>query len=452
MTLPQSRWWKATVLLTAALTIVLLWTLTAGEDIEWQLWRRYSAPQAVVNVFGSLGLLALGYVLSGSGTIITRLARVTVLAASTAGTLAALELPAVFGHDYGQSFGTRDNDTWLQVANGINRRDDDLIHVHQPHSRFQGLVDGNLARLGLPNPSRYAVDVAYDRNGFRNDVDFTHADVVAIGDSFIEAAEVARSETVVVQLGQRLGVPVVNLGQSGYGPQQELIVLKRYGAPLAPKTVVWFLFGGNDLGDVDTYEWRRTHLDEFLAPPPFSARTFTRNAMSAFARLTTLPRRVPSTTARRHEITYARPDGSTEILYLDAPEDQWQPHQWDVVSSTLLGARDVTTRIGANLLVVYVPRKLRVYQGYLRAAPDAYAHRWPSNNLPDVVAAYCQQHAIPFLDATVPLRRAVAAGTSVYLPDDVHWNPAGHRVVAAAVADSIHQMGTPPAGAFGASK
>jgi lysophospholipase L1-like esterase len=452
MTLPQSRWWKGTVRLAAALSVVLLWSLTAGEDSEWQLWRRYSAPQAGINLCGSLGLLALGYLLSGPGTIITRLARVVVLAASTAGTLAALELPAVFGHDYGQTFGTRDNDTWHQVATGINRRDDELIHVHQPHSRFRGTVGGNLARLGLPNPARYDVDVAYDGNGFRNDVDFTQADIVAIGDSFVEGAEVARSETVVAQLGQRLGVPVVNLGQSGYGPQQELIVLKRYGVPLSPKTVVWFLFGGNDPGDVDAYEWRRAHLDEFLSPPSFGTRTFTRNALTAFARLTTLRRRTPSATARRHEITYARPDGSSEIMYLDAPEDEWQPHQWEVMSSTLLGARDVASRIGANLLVVYVPRKLRVYRGFLRAAPDAYAHRWPSNNLPEIVAAYCQQHVIPFLDATVPLRRAVAAGTSVYLPDDVHWNPAGHRVVAAAVADSIQQIGTPSPRAFGASK
>jgi lysophospholipase L1-like esterase len=431
---------------------MLLWTLTAGEDAEWALWRRYTAPQAVVNVIGSAALLALGYVLTGAGAFAARAARVAVLAVSVGATIGILELPAVFGHDYGRTFGTRDNDTWAQLANGINRRDDELIHIHQPYMRFRGTVGGNLARLGLPNPARLDIDVRYDKNGFRNDVDFTQADVVAIGDSFVEGAEVASSQTVAAELGRRLGVPVPNLGQSGYGPQQELIVLKRYGAPLAPKTVVWFLFGGNDLSDVDIYEWRQKHLDEFLAPPPFDTRTFTRNAMTAIARLTTVTRRMPSATARLHEITYVRPDGSGEVLYLDAPEGPWEPHQWEVTSRTLLDARDLTARIGADLLVVFVPRKLRVYQGFLRAAPDAFAHRWPPNNLPDVVAAYCQQNGIAFLDSTLALRNAVAAGVSVYLPDDVHWNAAGHRVVAAAVADRIQHMAQRPGVSVGALK
>jgi lysophospholipase L1-like esterase len=117
------------------------------------------------------------------------------------------------------------------------------------------------------------------------------------------------------------------------------------------------------------------------------------------------------------------------------------------VARTLTSAKELSTSIGADLFVVYIPRKLRVYQGYLRAAPGAFANRWTPNNLPEVVAEFCRGQSIAFLDATVPLRRAVAAGESVYLTDDVHWNPAGHRVVAAAVAERIHQMGTliPPA-------
>ena len=39
----------------------------------------------------------------------------------------------------------------------------------------------------------------------------------------------------------------------------------------------------------------------------------------------------------------------------------------------------------------------------------------------------------------------LAGGESVYLPDDVHWKATGHRVVAAAVAARIQQMGEPAA-------
>jgi lysophospholipase L1-like esterase len=436
-----------------AAAIAVLWIVTAGEDAEWALWRRYSASTASINVAGSAALLMLGYLLSSGRNLAGRLARALAVSIAAGGTLAVLELPAiVLKHDYGQTFGTRDNDTWLQLANGINRRDDELIHVHQPHSQFHGTVGGNLGRLGLPNPARYQVDVTYDRNGFRNDVDYTQADVVAIGDSFIEAAEMARSQTLVAELSRRLGVTVVNLGQSGYGPQQELVVLKRYGAPLSPKVVVWFLFGGNDLSDVDVYEWRHTHLDEFLAPPPLSARSFMRNSLTALARLTTPTRHVLSEGARRHQATFTRADGTREVIYLDANEGPWEPRLWDVTSSTLLTARDLASRAGAEFLVVYIPRKLRVYLGHLTAAPGSYAETWQPNNLPEVVGEFSQKNGIAFLDSTGPLREAVASGESVYLPDDVHWNAAGHRVVAAAVADRIQQMGKLSATTLGARR
>lgn len=454
MTLADTRWKRWTVALGALVAIVLLWRLTAAHDEEWALWRRYTAGAAMLNVAASSVVLALAYVLLSSGTLASRLARVAAVALSAGITLALLEVPAVVaGHDYGQTFGTRANDTWLQLANGINRRDDELIHVHQAHSTYRGTVTGNLVWLGIPRPIRYPVDVAYDRNGFRNDQDFTRADVVAIGDSFVEAAETAKSETVVDEIGRRLNSTAVNLGQSGYGPQQELVVLKRYGAPLAPKTVVWFVFGGNDLGDVDTYDWRRAHLDEFLAPPPLATRLFARNALTALARVTTPARQTVSNTARRHQVVFRRPDGTEEVMYLDADEGPWEPHQWEVLSSTLERAQGISANIGADLLVVFIPRKLRVYQGHLRpAAPNSYANSWVPNNLPAVLGEFCAARGIAFLDSTGPLRDAVATGESVYLADDVHWNPAGHRVVASAVAERIQQMGRPAVTPIGARR
>jgi lysophospholipase L1-like esterase len=441
-----------TVCLAVVAALALLWTLTAGQDAEWALWRHYTSATAALNVAVSAAILAIGYLAAAGRDLPARLARVVAVSLAVAITLGMLELPAIVGHDYGRTFGTRTNDTWLQLATGINRRDDELIHVHLPHSHFRGSVSGNLARLGVPFPARYDVNVSYDKNGFRNDVDLTNADVVAIGDSFVEAAETAQSQTVVAELGRRLGVATVNLGQAGYGPQQELVVLQRYGAPLAPKVVVWFLFGGNDLTDAENYESQRKHLDEYLAPPPFSARSFTRNALTAIARLTTPTRRVASATARLHEATFKRSDGTTEVFYLDADEGPWEPHQWQITSAALAAAHDVASRIGAELLVVYIPRKLRVYRGFITAAPEAFANRWEPNNLPDVVGAFCQQHEILFLDSTAPLRAAVASGESVYLPDDVHWNPAGHRVVAAAVAERIQQMGKLPPVSVGARR
>jgi lysophospholipase L1-like esterase len=433
--------------------VVLLWWSTAGPDVETSLWHRYQTLTAAINVAGSVILIAAGYILGSPADRTARFFQVARLAMSVLILFTLLELPVlVSGFDYGVALGTHENDTWLQLATRVNLLDADLIHIHSPHTHYQGIVSGNLARLGIPSPARYAVDVAYDHNGFRNDVDFTHADIVAIGDSFVEGAEVSQQETVVAQIGRTLGVSIANLGQSNYGPQQELVVLQRYGAPLLPKVVVWFMFGGNDLSDAGSYEWRRQHLATLVGPPSVSMRSFSRNALIAFARLTTPKRRVASPTARRQSAVFEDSEEGPIVLYLDAPEGPWRPKQWETTASALLRAREVTAKMGAEFLVVYIPRKLRVYRGFLRADPDSVAQTWPLNDLPRVVADWCREHGVGFLDSTLALRKAVASGTSVYLADDVHWNAAGHAVVAGAVAEWIRAMATLLQGSEGSVK
>jgi lysophospholipase L1-like esterase len=424
-----------------ALAIGGLWWFTAAaEDVEWALWRRYSASAVGLNMLGSALISALAYMWIGRGTLAQRLVRVALVGGSVAFTLAALELPALLGHDYGRMFGTHENDTWLQLATGVNRRDDQLIHVHQPHSRYQGAVVGNLVRLGIPSPRPYPVDVSYDRNGFRNAEDFTEAEVVVIGDSFVEGAETPHAETVVAGIGRQLGVTAVNLGQSHYGPQQELVVLERYGIPLSPRLVVWFFFGGNDLTDAEGYEWQVRHLDELVAPPSFGSRSFSRHALRALARATTPRRRVETPLAARHAAVYAPPGRPPQRMYLDTNEEPWSARQWQLVTDVLVKARDATGRANAEFLLVYIPRKLRVYQGFLQSEPGAFAREWQPNDLPDVLGEWCRAQDIPYLNSTVALRGAVASGESVYLPDDVHWNPAGHRVVATAVVERLRQL------------
>jgi lysophospholipase L1-like esterase len=436
----DSARWRWAVRLAAGAGIAALWWFTATEDADWALWRRYGSSMAAVNMVASVALLEAAYLLGSRDGIRRRLVEMALLNASLGLTLALLEVPALAGHDYGRTFGVRGDDTWNQLAAGVNLRDDELIHVHKPHTRYRGRVVGNLVGLGIPDPVWRDVDIAYDHHGFRNDQDLTRADVVAIGDSFVEGAETVRARVVDAELSRRLGVPVVNFGQSGYGPQQELVVLERYAKPLSPKVVVWFFFGGNDLDDAESYDWRRSHLDELLTPP-LGSRTFARNALAALARLTTPVRHQASATAVRHTFTYTRGDGQVETMYLDREESAVSPLQWDLVTATLGRAQDATRTIGADLLVVFIPRKLRVYRGHLRAAPDSFAATWSMNDLPETLGRWCQERGIGFLDSTAALRAAVASGTSVYFPDDVHGNAVGHGVVAEAVSRQIEAGG-----------
>src|SRR5262245_28022323 len=134
------------VVLTVPTAIALLWRLTAGDDAEVLLWRHYSAPTAAFNLAASALIVAAGYIVAATRDRARRLARVALAGVSTVVGVAFLEIPdVVLGHDYGRDFGTADNDTWQQLAAGVNRWDRDLIHIHVPHSRFVGAVAGNLA-------------------------------------------------------------------------------------------------------------------------------------------------------------------------------------------------------------------------------------------------------------------------------------------------------------------
>ena len=83
------------------------------------------------------------------------------------------------------------------------------------------------------------------------------ADVVVVGDSFVEGLHVRDDRLVTSCIARATGLSVANLGRSGDGPQQERFVLERFGLPKRPKVVVWMFYEGNDLEDASEYQANR---------------------------------------------------------------------------------------------------------------------------------------------------------------------------------------------------
>jgi len=328
--------------------------------------------------------------------------------------------------DFRLLFGTPAAQPWSHPGNLV---DPTLLHLHRPHDDF--VWDG--------------VRYRYDQNGFRNRPDPQAAEIVVLGDSFVEGWGVTASELVTSRLAADLGRPVVNLGQSWYGPQQELEVLRRYALPLHPRVCVWAFFEGNDLQDVERYEkalpvWpelsRRNHS--------FALRSFTRNALYALRRLGRTAGGQDATGTLAYPFGVLRQGDGREVrMYFEYPAHRLSPQEiadLGVVRRVLGEAGERCRRQGARLLVVFVPSKDRIYLDRVRfaagAEPRGWQGRWKSNDLPDRLAAIVRQ-ASPgagFLDLTPVFRQRAAQGEVLYFLQDSHWSPLGHAAAAAAIA------------------
>ncbi len=422
---------RAALLIAGVFAVVAAWILTPIGSPDLPIWQRYTPLAFTINLAATYAVLGLALVLTAApGRALHRVRKLGILTASAVVSLVLIESPAVvLGHDYQTSLGTLGPEAALGVPFRANRLDPELIHVHHPNSGFSGRVRGNLTPMGIPGDP-YEVEVAYDSRGFRNERELDLAEIVVIGDSFVEAALLPVEETLPVRIEKATGLVTVNFGQAAYGVQQELVVLRRYALSMSPRLVVWCFFGGNDLRDAGNYEELREAYDELggLMTARLTDRLFTTNAVRKLKRL--LEEGRLSTLARRHSGIFEGPDGGAERIYFRRSEGPWGERLFELATSSLLEASELCNEAGAAMLVLYIPRKFRVYEDFVRFEPDAVCLRWSSNDLPNVLGTWCAENGIAFADTTPALRERVARGEHVYLADDVHWNGRGHEVAA----------------------
>src|SRR6202521_319025 len=136
--------------------------------------------------------------------------------------------------------------------------DPELLYIKHPHARYAGERRGGditaVYQLPPSDMTLFRWDTKYDKNGCRNEQDLQKADIVVAGDSMVEGITVPTPQLMTTLLGTTEGKVVANLGQSAYGPQQELASLKRFGLPLHPETVLWVFSESSDLSDVVWYD------------------------------------------------------------------------------------------------------------------------------------------------------------------------------------------------------
>jgi hypothetical protein len=355
-----------------------------------------------------------------------------------------LEATALIGGvDYRNVFGQSiDRARWQGAYHAF---DAELGWVAKPHVRLSGTTAGGIAIQKCLDSPGYPYDVRRDRHGFRNDVDLDAADVAVIGDSFIEAMETPSDQILTTVLGRLTESTVANLGLSAYGPQQQLVVLKRYVLPLRPKVIVWMFYEGNDLHDLDTYDSVMAELrngDVGVAPSAHE-RSFVVGALNGVFRLIRGCQPAPADYFASG--MFRAFDGQSVqmhfLLHSNVPSDTWSPKHDSALARTrdlLRQASAVTHREGIAFVVAFIPLGFRVYKDVVQCTESRCAES-DLNDLPKRLGRAIGEISgtIRYIDLTPSLAAAARRGRLVYLPDDTHWSAEGHQVAAEALAGAI---------------
>jgi hypothetical protein len=135
-------------------------------------------------------------------------------------------------------------------------QDPDLVFRNLPGLQYNGYFTGDIQGLSKkPVPLPY--QAAFDEEGFRNQGRPGNADIVVLGDSFIQFG-LNEEDTFARRLEKSSGHTTANYGTEWYGPPQYLETFKKFALKRNPKIALFCFFEGNDPRDILHYlNWKK---------------------------------------------------------------------------------------------------------------------------------------------------------------------------------------------------
>jgi len=356
----------------------------------------------------------------------------------------------------------------------------DSLAYHRPVSAEFCAVfeDKPEAYRTYPNaPTGYGIvdcTLRTDGRGFRNQIERGQYDIVVLGDSFAEGSNVSDEHIWPVQLAERSGRSVYNLGMSGYDPLHYLESLRQYGIALRPRYVLCMLYEGNDFRSAKSDRKRKKpstskRLKRYVKQSPiisavdsFLIETFGPvnydGPVKGIEMLDWLPLAIPEGPSAKY---YAFAPKQLRDLY-HSREDFSRDRHWLNPRSQLAEMNELCRQAGCQLVVVYAPTKAHVMLPIvadLLSADKVRAFTAISykRNLPEptaflanllrridgkesVVRDWCRCQSIPFVGLAEALGEAADGGTQIYYTYDQHWTPDGHEIVAKVIGDFLANL------------
>ena len=335
----------------------------------------------------------------------------------------------------------------------------EALQVFSPRLAFAYKPNLNVV---LWNAEGGAWTLRTDARGFPNadSARYDAADVVVVGDAFVQGVLVEPGESFPARLAAATGRSVLNLGVRGWDAYQYPLALRQHGLGARPRVVVVGISGMTDLS-AHFPRWagyRSGHPDadyaDFLEAEEREARA--PGAPGAFGLPERLYRRAFLPAALGALLLAASPDydeltlgGHVVRLRLAAALDHWRgvdPER--LIEDQRLGIEQLGRSIdelralaagaGARLVVLYVPAMEEVYLPLLGAESPLWGTTSRTRildrlaRLRAVVTSRVRQEEL--LDLTAPLAEVARRGESLYWIHDPHWTRRGNVAVATIVA------------------
>ena len=307
--------------------------------------------------------------------------------------------------------------------------------------------------------SQYGHEVTFNAAGMRDRAHTVEkaagtTRILLLGDSFIEALQVPFEDSLPSllerTLAERTGKPVevVSAGVSGWGQDDELRYLTRYGLAYQPDVVIVAMTLHNDVSDNLEQEWYTTRdgvlVEQPRLPLPFwkYKELQLKAVLASRLQLYQLLRRV----RLQNEIQEIGRQLDEHVAQLfQVPTPDGIALGIDLTAQLLAGIQGASSEASAHVVVVELPIRYQL-------SDESFAEFAHKAGIPlEAMEIDAPQRMIGAVTARLGLqtvdllpgfrKRAAESGAPLYLEWDGHWNEAGHRLANEIVAAQLLESG-----------
>lgn len=248
--------------------------------------------------------------------------------------------------------------------------------------------------------------------------------VLHLGDSMTYGFGVGPDETFEAELGRlEPDVAHTNAAIIGIGPDDYLVVLRKWLAQAPVDLAVMYLFEGNDLSEIDKghpcSNWQPIlDLDAKGAPLRFPDGPHEAHAMWERLHVTSPPPFLVRALARRSKVAEQLAIALSRLRTPDVNAIEPDEVRWVHLDAILRAARDEVRAKGGELVIVVLPLK-------------KYVQERQPGEIEQRMVAVAKGAGVPLFDAGDLIRDAFGRGEPVFLSEtDMHLGVNGNRLVA----------------------